>query len=321
MPIRTQDIVKKLLFWWCALLILCLSACPQDNADTQQSSNQASDQAEQKPLRLGFVPSESTAEIQRHAQPLVDQLGKDLGREVVAVMATDYTGLVEAFRNGGLDAAFLTPASYVMAAQEAGVKVILRTQRGEIPFYYSVIFARKDSNIKSLQDLKGKSVAFGDNLSTAGYIFPLKMFKAAGIDPQTDFENVLFSGGHDATVLAVYNKKVSAGATYANDKSGEDAAWQHVLKPEQIKELEVIQVSEPIPSDNICVSKALPEATVQKIQNFFLQMHTTEAGKKRLYDLYRIEKFVSASDADYQGIRDAFELSGIHLKEEKKNTP
>jgi phosphonate transport system substrate-binding protein len=324
MPIRTQNTVKKLLFWWCALLILCLSACPQDNADTQQSSDQESaqtTQSEQKPLRLGFVPSESTAEIQRHAQPLVDQLGKDLGREVVAVMATDYTGLVEAFRNGSLDAAFLTPASYVMAAQEAGVKVILRTQRGEIPFYYSVIFARKDSNIKSLKDLKGKSVAFGDNLSTAGYIFPLKMFKAAGIDPQTDFENVLFSGGHDATVLAVYNKKVAAGATYANDKEGKDAAWQHVLKPEQIKEIEVIQVSEPIPSDNICVSKELPADTVKKIQDFFLQMHTTEEGKKRLYDLYRIEKFVTASDADYQGIREAFELSGIHLKEEKKKTP
>lgn len=308
MSIRTQNTVKKLLFWWCALLILSLSACPQDNADTS-------------PLRLGFVPSENAAEIQRNAQPLVDQLSKELGREVEAVLATDYTGLVEAFRNGSLDAAFLTPASYVMAAQEAGVKVILRTQRGEAPFYYSVVFARKDSNIKSLQDLKGKSMAFGDNLSTAGYIFPLKMFKAAGVNPQTDFENVLFSGGHDATVLAVYNKKVTAGATYANDEAGEDAAWRHILKPEQLKEIEVIQVSEPIPSDNISVSKTLPEATVQKIQNFFLQMHTTEEGKKRLYDIYRIDRFVNASDADYEGIREAFKLSGIELKEEKKSKP
>ena len=321
MPIRTQDTVKKLLFWWCALLVLCLSACPQDNADTKQSTHSETAQENTTPLRLGFVPSENSAEIQRNAQPLVEQLSKELGREVEAVMATDYTGLVEAFRNGSLDAAFLTPASYVMAEQEAGVKVILRTQRGEIPFYYSVIFARKDSNIKTLQDLKGKSVAFGDNLSTAGYIFPLKMFKSAGIDPQTDFENVLFSGGHDATVLAVYNKKVTAGATYANDKAGEDAAWKHILKPEQIKEIEVIQVSEPIPSDNICVSKTLPEDTVKKIQNFFLQMHTTEEGKKRLYDIYRIERFVTASDADYEGIREAFEDSGIHLKEEKQSTP
>lgn len=302
--------MKKLLFWWCAVLMFLLSACPQNTAETnpdQEASNTT-------PLRLGFIPSENTAEIQRNAQPLVEALSADLGREVQAVLATDYTGLVEAFRNGSLDAAFLTPASYVMAAQEAGVKVILRTQRGEVPYYYSVIFARKDSHIKTLNDLKGKSIAFGDNLSTAGYIFPLKMFKAAGIDPQTDFENVLFSGGHDATVLAVYNKKVTAGATYANDKAGQDAAWQHILKPEQIAELEVIQVSEPIPSDNLCVSKTLPEDVVKKMQQFFLNLHTTEAGKKQLYDLYRIERFVEANDNDYQGIREAFELSGIHLK-------
>lgn len=305
--------MNKLIFWWCALLIFCLSACPQNETQSQDDASPTT----QRPLLLGFIPSENTAEIQRNAQPLVDELSKNLGREVQAVLATDYTGLVEAFRNGRLDAAFLTPASYVMAAQEAGVKVILRTQRGEIPFYYSVIFARKDSNIKDLKDLKGKSMAFGDNLSTAGYVYPLKMFKAAGIDPQTDFENILFSGGHDATVLAVYNKKVTAGATYANDKEGQDAAWQHVLKPEQIEELEVIQVSEPIPSDNICVSKDLPQETVDKIQQFFLKMHTTEAGKKQLYDLYRIERFVTATDADYQGIREAFELSGIHLKQEK----
>ncbi len=303
--------MKRLFFWWCLTCCLLLSACPQNgesNDTTQQS-------AENQALRLGFIPSENTAEIQRNAQPLVEQLSKALKREVQPVLATDYTGLVEAFRNGRLDAAFLTPASYVMAQQEAGVKVILRTQRGALPYYYSVVFARKDSEIKTLADLKGKTVAFGDNLSTAGYIYPLKMFKAAGIQPDTDFENVLFSGGHDATVLAVYNKKVTAGATYANDEKGEDAAWRHVLTPEQIAEIEVVKVSEPIPSDNICVSKTLNPETVDQIQQFFVNLHTTPEGKKLLYDLYRIERFVGATDADYQGIREAFKASGIQLKE------
>lgn len=296
--------MKKSLVFGLLGLVLGLSACPASESEAPAAA---------QPLRIGFIPSENNAEIQRNAQPLVDRLSQAVGQEVQPVMATDYTGLVEAFRNGRMDIAFLTPASYVMAHNEAGVKVILRAQRGDKAVYYSVIFTRKDAGIDNLSQLKGKTFAFGDNLSTAGYIFPLKMFKAAGVNPETDFENQIFSGGHDATVLAVYNKKVTAGATYTNDTEGKDSAWNHVLKPEQVAELKVLKVSEPIPADNICVSKELPAETAQKVQAFFEQLNSSPEGAKLIQDLYRIDKFVPATDADYQGIRTAFAESGIQL--------
>lgn len=300
--------MKRHAVWWLLLVLLLLvTACPTSNTDSQKDPTEP-------PLRIGFIPSENMSEIQRNAQPLVDRLSKALNREVQPFIASDYTGIVEAFRNQRLDLAFLTPASYVMAHSEAGVKVILRAQRGNDPFYFSTIFTRKDSGINSLADLKGKTFAFGDNLSTAGYIFPLKMFKDQGINPEMDFENMIFSGGHDATVLAVYNNKVSAGATYANDAQGNDAAWKHILTPEQSAELKVLAVSEPIPADNLSVSSNMSPATTESIRLFFTELSNSVDGQKLIKDLYRIDKFAPATDDDYQGIRDAFAQSGIILK-------
>jgi phosphonate transport system substrate-binding protein len=287
-----------------------LAACPSQSSDSTSGSQT------KKTLQMGFVPSENMEEIQRNAQPLIEKMSQKLGMEVQPFITTDYTGLVEAFRGGKLDAAFLTPASYVMAHSEAGVNVILKAKRGTKPYYHSVIFTRTDSGVNSLTDLKGKTFAFGDTLSTAGYIYPLKMLKAAGINPSSDFDNLIFSGGHDATVLAVFNKKVAAGAAYANDEKGDDAAWKRLLKPEEAKQLKVLAVSEPIPADNICISKDLSPELAAKVQAFFVDLGKDPEGQQLIQKLYRIDSFVPATDNDYKGIREAFTAAGIEVKKE-----
>src|ERR1044071_10042954 len=119
-----------------------------------------------KTPRVGFVPAEDAQQVMQNAQPLVDILRQELGMEIEPFVATDYTGIVEALRVHKLDVAFLAPASYVLAKNEADIKVILKSERKGIPFYYAAIITRADSGIKNLEDLRGKSFAFGDTLST-----------------------------------------------------------------------------------------------------------------------------------------------------------
>ena len=203
-----------------------------------------------KVLRVGFVPAEDAAQVMQNAQPVVEILRKQLDMEVQPFVATDYTGVVEALRANKLDVAFLTPASYVLAKNETNVKVVLKSERKGIPSYYAAIITRADSGIRTLEDLRGKTFAFGDSLSTPGHVFPRKMFKEHGIDPVRDFKQVLYSGGHDATVLAVLNAKVDAGATYANSPDNQDTAWMRYLKnPDDVKKIHAIAFSEPIPGD------------------------------------------------------------------------
>jgi phosphonate transport system substrate-binding protein len=270
-------------------------------------------------LRVGFVPAEDAQQVIRNAQPLIEILQKKLGMEVQPFVATDYTGVVEALRVGKLDIAFLTPASYVLAKNEANVRVALKSERKGSPYYYAAIITRADSGIKKLEDLRGKVFAFGDPLSTSANVFPRKLFHENGIDPVRDFKQILYSGGHDATVLAVLNRKVDAGATYANSTDGGDTAWARYLQnPEDVKKIYAIAYSEPIPADNLVFAAGLDQGLAKQIEEVFLELSRDPQGKKMLRDLYQIDGFVPASDKDYDSVREAFSIAGIQLKEALK---
>jgi len=274
-----------------------------------------------KALRVGFVPAEDAQQVMQNAQPLVDILRKELGMEIEPFVATDYTGIVEALRVHKLDVAFLAPASYVLAKNEADIKVILKSERKGIPFYYAAIITRADSGIKTLDDLRGKTFAFGDSLSTTGHVFPRKMLKERGIDPTRDLKQILYSGGHDATVLAVLNGKVDAGATYANSPDGNDTAWMRYLKdPADVKRIRAIAFSEPIPADNLVVSGALDPQIVKRLEDIFIELSRDGKGRKMLRDLYQIDGFVPATDQDYDSVRRAFTEAGIQIKESLQKT-
>src|SRR5262245_10326903 len=295
--------MKKSLFCLGLALFIALIAC----GDRVKES---------KVLRVGFVPVEDAQQVMQNAQPVVEILQRELGMEVRPFVATDYTGVVEALRVDKLDVAFLAPASYVLAKNEANIKVILKSERKGIPFYYAAIITRADSGIKTLDDLRGKTFAFGDSLSTTGNVIPRKMLKERGIDPIRDFKQVWYSGGHDATVLAVLHGKVDAGATYANAPDNVDTAWMRYLKnPEDVKRIHAIAFSAPIPADNLVVSASLDPAIVKKIESVFLELSRDPEGRKMLRELYQIDGFVPATDKDYDAVRQAFADAGIQIKE------
>src|SRR6266508_2285127 len=289
--------------YFALLLTLSLFAC----GDAGKAS---------KTLRVGFVPAEDAQQVMQNAQPIVEILRQRLGMEVEPFVATDYTGVVEALRVNKLDIAFLTPASYVLAKNEANVRVVLKSERKGIPFYFAAIITRADSGIRNLEDLRGKTFAFGDSLSTTGNVVPRQMFKQRGIDPVRDFKQILYSGGHDATVLAVLNGKVDAGATYANSPDSKDTAWMRYLKnPEDVEKIRAIAFSEPIPADNLVISANLDEKIAKKIEETFIELSRDPKGKTMLRDLYQIDGFVPASDKDYDSVRQAFLDAGIQIKE------
>jgi phosphonate transport system substrate-binding protein len=284
------------------LAVLALAAC--DRRATRP-----------KVLRVGFVPSENVQQVAQNAQPLVELMSRRLALDVEPFVATDYTGVVEALRSDKLDLAFLSPASYVLAREEAGVRVLLKSHRRGSPYYHAAIITHAESGIQTLGDLRNKTFAFGDPLSTTGHVVPRKMFKEYGIDPAKDFGGVIYSGGHDATVLAVLNRKVDAGATFANSPDGKDAAWIQYLKdPTERQRIRAIAYSEPIPADNLAASSRLEPELVKKIVELFLSLSEDPAGRKMLRDLYQIDGFVAADDRDYDSVREAFAIAGIDLK-------
>lgn len=264
-------------------------------------------------LRMGFVPSENLQHIMRNAQPIVSAMSRELKMDVVPFVATDYTGVIEAMRAKKLDVAFFAPGAYVLAEKQANARAILKAVRGGEGFFYSAIITRADSGIKSLRDLKGKTFAFVDPVSVSGAIYPKALLMDEGLRPERDFSQVIYAGGHDATVLAVLHGKVDAGATFSNDTEGKKGSWHEFLPPEQAAKIRVLAYTKPMPSDNIAVAEGLDPEIVSKVKAALIKMSSTPEGRKHLMDIYHIEGLVPTTPAEYAPVRDAFNRVGHRM--------
>nr|WP_279153110.1 phosphate/phosphite/phosphonate ABC transporter substrate-binding protein [Pseudomonas mosselii] len=177
--------------------------------------------------------------------------------------------MIEALRAGKLDVAYLGPFSYVLAKQMADAEAfaVAVTRKTGSSAYHSLIIARNDSGIRSLQDLQGKTFAFVDPSSASGHLFPKAGLEQAGHDPKTLFSRVIFSGSHDASILAVENRKVDAAAVA-------DRILASAVHNGQVKrqDFHVVWTSPDIPESPMVWRKGLDPELQAKLRNAF-QVH------------------------------------------------
>ena len=260
-------------------------------------------------INMGFNPAQDSAAVLTNGRAIAKYLeSKIRGIEVRTSVAQDYQALVEATRSGKLDFAWLSPVSYVEAHDQAGAQVLLKSVRGAGPYYWAAFVVRKDSGIKSLNDMRGKSIAWIDPTSAAGYTFPKATLIAKGIDSDKFFGKQTFAGKHDAAVLALLNGSVDVIATFSNNTKGDSGAWTQFLKPEQAAQLQPVVYSKPIPGDTLSVRDAYQKdcaSVVTRVRAAIIGMKSDPAAKGMLQNLYRIDAMVPAKDSDYDVVRQA----------------
>lgn len=255
-------------------------------------------------LTFGFTPAEDAKALAEKAEPLLSYLGRELGVKFTPQTASDYAAPIEALRSQKLDIALLGPKATLMAANEAQAQVIARTINGEKPSYYSIVFARTDSGIKHLADLKNKSFAFVDVNSASGHLFPRYLLAQQGLVPERDLRQVLFAGAHDAVILAVLNGKVDAGATWSNDPQGETSGLSKLLTdPQRRRQLTVLGASPPIPGEGIVTRSGLDDGLRRRLQAVLVGMGDHPEGRAAVAAL-SFTGFVPSTSADYSILDD-----------------
>ncbi|MEI2415386.1 phosphonate ABC transporter substrate-binding protein [Orrella sp. JC864] len=213
-------------------------------------------------LRVGLIPSEDAQAMIRASQQVMDQLAEKTGMTVRPFVANDYNGVIEALRSKKLDIAYLGPFSYVLASQVADAEAfaVAVTKKTGTSAYHSQVITRADSGLDSMAKLQGRTFAFVDPSSTSGHLFPKAGLLNEGLDPDKYFSRVIFSGSHDANIMAVANGKVD-GAAVA-DRILESAFAKGVVKREDIQ---VVWRSQPIPESPMAWRKSLDEDTKKKV--------------------------------------------------------
>ncbi|MDE5091456.1 MAG: phosphate/phosphite/phosphonate ABC transporter substrate-binding protein, partial [Trichodesmium sp. St18_bin3_1_1] len=158
-------------FLYASLLTLSFAviSCNQSISDNQTASSTNTTDSRSE-LIMGLIPAESNEEMVEKFEPMRAYMEKKLNRPIKVFTATDYAGVIEAMRQDKVDIAWFGPLSYVLAEQEAGAEAFatgVRTKTGKST-YKSILVVPGDSTVQSIQDLKGKNVAFVDPASTSG---------------------------------------------------------------------------------------------------------------------------------------------------------
>jgi len=149
-------------------------------------------------LRVSAIPDEAPTELLRKFKPLGAYLEQETGMKIQFVPVTDYAAVVEALAADKLELAWLGGFTFVQARLRSGNAIPI-AQRAEDEKFTSRFIAAAGSGISKLEDLKGKTFAFGSPSSTSGHLMPRYFLLQAGIDPERDFKRLAFSGAHDAT--------------------------------------------------------------------------------------------------------------------------
>lgn len=160
-------------------------------------------------LRLSMIPTTDPGKIIRESQAFVDYLGKETRAKVELTVPTNYAAVVEAVASDRVDIAYFGGFTYVQASARAGAIPLVQREKDQT--FHSLFITQTDSAIRLLADLRGHSFAFGDVNSTSGHLMPAYFMRQQGVD-QAVIDMAIYTGGHDATALAVANKKVDAGA-------------------------------------------------------------------------------------------------------------
>jgi len=256
-------------------------------------------------FKVTAIPDESPTELARKAAPLVKYLEQKLGMKVEFTPVSDYAAAVEALVNKQVDMAWYGGFTFVQANARSGGKVIPLVQREEDEKFKSV-FISSDPAIKTLADLKGKTVSFGSQSSTSGHLMPRSYLLQAHIDPDKDFKRVAYSGAHDATIAAVAAGKVDAGALNIS-------VWEKFVADKKVdtNKVKVIFTTPAYFDYNWTVHADMPLALREKLTKAFLDLNKNTPEGKEILDSQRATRFIPTKADNYKGIEAAARSAGL----------
>ncbi len=268
-------------------------------------------------FRIGILGGENASDRLRSNECLRAKTEELLGVETKLFAPADYNGVIEGLLGGNLDMAWLGASGYakVYLTDPGAVEPVLTKINADGSFgYYSIGFARIDRNVESLDDMKGRKFGFGDPNSTSGYLIPSIEIPEAGYDmtPGKYFGDVVFTGGHEQTIIAVSNGDLDAGVSWAdglgnwedgfNSGAFRKAVDAGLVDMTQLRE---IWRSKVIPEGPIVLRRTLPAAVKLKMVGMLASLPSMDAECAYGFMAGEIKAIAPIDHADYEVIVEA----------------
>ncbi len=269
-----------------AIILFALLWQPYAAVSAQQEISAAPE------LRLGVFPRRNADVTQAMFKPFAEALSRALNRKVVVETTYDFASFWDNIANNSYDLVHYNQYHYLKSHHEYGYRVIARNVEFGHEKIAGSILVRKDSNIKTLQDLKGKKIIFGGGRKAMmAYIVPTYLLRQAGLNKGDYFER--FALNPPKAAIAVYYQQAAAAG------SGHYTLDLPIVKKEiDTGKIRYLATSRKMAHLPWAVNKSISDELALKVRAFMVGLIHADKGKNILKSM-RITKFLPTEDSDY----------------------
>lgn len=280
---KHQSKMKSIQYLLAAAIAIGITVGPA-NADEKSNPDT---------LRVALLPDENASTLIKQNKDLKDYLAKELGKEIEIVVTTDYSSMIEAMRRGRLELGYFGPLSYVLAKEKSPeIEPFAAQMKDGSATYHSIFIGSAESGVEKPEDVRGKTMAYGDQASTSSHLIPKSILIDKGLEAGEDYDEQ-FLGSHDAVALAVQNGNAQVGGM--SQPIYNALVEKGTIDPNKVK---VLEVSPPFPNYPWTMQGYLAPELKEKIRNAFLSLKDKEILSK-----LKAEGFADAKDEDYDKVR------------------
>lgn len=259
-----------------------------------------------EPLRVALLPDESPATVIQNNQALKAYLEGALGQPVDLVVTTDYSSMIEAMRFKRIDLGYFGPLSYVLAKSRSDIEPFAALVSKGKTTYTSYLIANTASGVGAPEQVRGKTVGFGDPASTSSHLIPRSLLKGLGLEAGTDYQ-LQHLGTHDAVARAVQAGHVQAGGL--SRPIFESLVEKKIIDLSKVK---VIGESKPIPNYPWTMRADLSPALKDRIRKAFFDLKDPAVLKA-----FKGDGFMPVADSDYDVLRETAKILSLDLTKVK----
>lgn len=244
--------------------------------------------APQEPIKFGVLSIAPPARIHAKWQPFVKYMSKQLGREVKIVVPRGFKKMKKAAAAGEVD--FFYVNSHVFYRLKQAGKAVGIGQMENIAGSVtstSDIYVRSDSDIKTVEDLKGKSIAFVSPMGAGGYLAPRAHLYSKGVNTKKQTKEV-FTKNLSNSIHKVLLGEINAGTMCGVN-------YKLMGKKVDTGELRIISHSTPYPENVIAARSSLDNSVMEKFKKVVVSMPNSKAGQKVLTQMksMKIKRFLA----------------------------
>lgn len=276
--------------------VLGLGGC-DDSSTTYAPSYADSPVDNERVYVLGIHPLHNPETMYDVYQPLIDYLNAHLGDGVRIKLeaSRSYADFERKLYSRQFEFALPNSMQIGKSTEEFGYHAFAKMD--DDSKFCGIILVRRDGGIRTVADLKGKSVSYPAPTALAATMLPQVFLKENGLDLHRDINNI-YVGSQESSILSVYLGKVAAAATWPPPW----IKFQHDF-PDKAAQLEVKWSTRGLPHNGFVARDDMPPALVDRVRALLVHMQDSEEGRALLARV-PVDRFVPADDATYQPTRD-----------------